>query len=129
MKVDQAGYAELRTLPQRQDRQAAMSAFFGALGGFSRTFGTTLNASVQKALFYAKSRKYGSTIEASLDGPNIPVSVYMRLIDGVDRYRPTFHRYLGLRKRMMGIAGDLHYYDLYAPLVASVNLRYTPDEA
>ena len=129
VRVDQAGYAELRTLPQREDRRAAMSAFFGALGGFSRTFGASMNASVQKALFYAKSRKYASTLEASLDGPNIPVSVYMRLIDGVDRHRPTFHRYLGLRKRMMGIAGDLHYYDLYAPLVASVNLRYTPEEA
>ena len=30
---------------------------------------------------------------------------------------------------MMGITDDLHYYDLYAPLVAEVNLRYTPEEA
>ena len=129
VKVDQAGYAELRTLPERQHREAAMSAFFTALGGFRRTFGTTMNSSVQKALFYAKSRKYASTLEASLDGPNIPVSVYTRLIDGVHRHLPTFHRYLRLRKRMMGIGDDLHYYDLYAPLVASVNLRYTPEEA
>ncbi len=42
---------------------------------------------------------------------------------------PTFHRYLRLRKRMMGLTDDLHYYDLYAPLVASVNLKYTPEEA
>ena len=129
VKVDQAGYAELRTLPDRRDREKAMSAFFSALGGFGRTFGTTMNSSVQKALFYAKSRKYGSTLEASLDRPNIPVSVYARLIEGVNRNLPTFHRYLRLRKRMMGITGDLHYYDLYAPLVASVNLRYTPEEA
>ena len=129
VKVDQAGYAELRTLPERPHREAAMSAFFTALGGFRRTFGTTMNSSVQKALFYAKSRKYASTLEASLDGPNIPVSVYTRLIDGVNRHLPTLHRYLRLRKRMMGIRDDLHYYDLYAPLVASVNLRYTPDEA
>jgi oligoendopeptidase F len=47
----------------------------------------------------------------------------------VDRSLPTFHRYLRLRKRMMGLTDDLHYYDLYAPLVASVNLRYTPEEA
>jgi len=128
-KVDQAGYAELRTRPQRQDRQAAMSAFFGALGGFGRTFGTTINSSLQKAVFYAKARKYGSTLDAALDRPNIPVSVYTRLIEGVNRHLPTFHRYLRLRKRMMGITDDLHYYDLYAPLVASVNLRYTPEEA
>jgi oligoendopeptidase F len=129
VKVDQAGYAELRTSPNRHDRQAAMSAFFQALGSFGRTFGTTTNSNIQKALFYAKARKYKTTLESSLDRPNIPVSVYMRLIEGVTRNLPTFHRYLRLRKRVMGISDDLHYYDLYAPLVASVDLRYTPDEA
>jgi oligoendopeptidase F len=129
IKVDQAGYGELRTSPNRDDRKAAMSSFFGALSGFSRTFGTTMNSSVQKALFYARSRKYGSNLEATLDGPNIPVSVYTRLVDGVNRHLPTFHRYLRLRKQMMGITDDLHYYDLYAPLVASVDLRYNPEEA
>ena len=129
LKIDQAGYAEVRTLPKREDRQAGMTAFFGALGSFGRTFGTTMNSSVQKALFYAKTRKYGTNLEATLDGPNIPVSVYTRLIDGVNRSLPTFHRYLRLRKRMMGVTDDLHYYDLYAPLVASVNLKYTPEQA
>ena len=52
----------------------------------------------------------------------------MRLIDGVNSNLPTFHRYLKLRKRMMGVS-ELHYYDLYAPLVASVDLTYTADEA
>ena len=106
-----------------------MSAFFTALGGFGRTFGTTMNSNVQKSPFYAKARKYPSNLEAALDGPNIPTSVYTRLIDGVNRNLPTFHRYLRLRKRMMGITDSLHYYDLYAPLVADVNLRYTPEEA
>jgi oligoendopeptidase F len=129
VKVDQSGYSELRTSKNRDDRKAAMSSFFTALGGFSRTFGTTINSEVQKVLFYAKARKYGSNLEASLDGSNIPVSVYTRLVAGVNRHLPTFHRYLKLRKRMMGITDDLHYYDLYAPLVSSVDLRYTPDEA
>ena len=106
-----------------------MSAFFSALGGFSRTLGVTMNSNVQKSLFYSRSRKYASNLEAALNGPNIPVSVYMRLVDGVNRHLPTFHRYLRLRKRMMGLTDDLHYYDLYAPLVASVDLRYTPEEA
>ncbi|HEU4689687.1 MAG TPA: oligoendopeptidase F [Vicinamibacterales bacterium] len=128
-RVDQAGYSELRTSGNRADRQAAMSAFFNALGGFSRTMGVTMNSNVQKSLFYSRSRKYGSNLEASLNGPNIPVSVYTRLVDGVNRHLPTFHRYLKLRKRMMGVTDDLHYYDLYAPLVASVDLRYTPEEA
>ena len=129
VKVDQAGYGALRTSRNRDDRRDAMSAFFGALGSFSRTLGTTMNSSVQKALFYSRSRKYASNLEASLNGPNIPVTVYTRLVDGVNRHLPTFHRYLQLRKRMMGLTDDLHYYDLYAPLVASVDLRYTPEEA
>ena len=129
IKVDQAGYGELRTSPNRKDREAAMSTFFAALGSFSRTYGTTMNSSVQKSLFYAKARKYPTTLEMALNGPNIPTSVYMRLIEGVNRSLPTFHRYLRLRKRMMGITDQLHYYDLYAPLVASVDLKYTPEEA
>jgi oligoendopeptidase F len=129
VKVDQAGYGELRASANRDDRQAAMSAFFGALGGFGRTFGTTMNSNVQKSLFYSRSRKYDTNLEAALNGPHIPVPVYMRLVEGVNRHLPTFHRYLKLRKQMMGVADDLHYFDLYAPLVASVNLRYTPEEA
>ena len=128
VKVDQSGYGELRTRPNRGDRQKVMSAFFGALGAFSRTFGTTMNSSVQKALFYAKARKYPTTLEMSLDSANIPVSVYTRLVDGVNKSLPAFHRYLKLRRRMMGV-DQLHYYDLYAPLVASVDLTYSPEEA
>lgn len=128
VKVDQAGYSELRTRANREDRQKAMSAFFESLGSFSRTFGTTMNSSVQKSLFYAKARKYPTTLEMALDSANIPVSVYTRLVDGVNRSLPTFHRYLKLRKRMMGV-DQLHYYDLYAPLVASVDLTYSPEEA
>ncbi|HKH70585.1 MAG TPA: oligoendopeptidase F [Vicinamibacterales bacterium] len=129
VKVDQAGYSDLRTSPVREVRQAAMTAFFGALGGFSRTMGMTMNSSVQRSLFYSRARKYSGNLEAALNGPNVPVSVYTHLVDGVNRHLPTFHRYLRLRKKMMGITDDLHYYDLYAPLVADVNLRYTPEEA
>jgi oligoendopeptidase F len=128
VKVDQAGYTDLRALPNRADREKVMSAFFTALGGFSRTFGTTMNGEVQKVLFRAKARRYASNLEGELDAANIPTSVYRRLIDGVDKNLPAFHRYLKLRKRMMGL-NELHYYDLYAPLVASVNLKYTPQEA
>jgi oligoendopeptidase F len=105
-----------------------MSAFFTSLGSFSRTFGTTMNGEVQKVLFAEKARKYQSALEAMLNGPNIPTTVYTRLIDGVNKNLPAFHRYLKLRKQMMGL-DQLHYYDLYAPLVGSTNLRYTPEEA
>jgi oligoendopeptidase F len=128
VKLDQAAYSDLRALPNRADREKVMSAFFRALGAFSRTFGATMNAEVQKVAFYTKARKYESALEESLDGPNIPMSVYARLVDGMNRNLPAFHRYLKLRKRMMGV-DQLHYYDLYAPLVSSVKLEYTPEDA
>ena len=128
-RVDPSGYAELRTLPNRADREKAMSTFFTSLGSFSRTFGTMMNANVQRVAFYAKTRKYASHLEAALDGPNIPVSVYTRLIDGINRWLPSFHRYLSLRRRMMKLQDPLRYHDLYAPLVAEVELTFTPEEA
>ena len=128
VKVGQAAYADLRALPDRSDREKVMSAFLNALGAFSRTYGTTMNGEVQKVLLLAKARQFSSDLEASLNRANIPTSVYTRLIDGVNKNLPSFHRYLKLRKRMMGL-DKLHYYDLYAPLVASVNLKYTPEEA
>ena len=128
VRLDNAGFSLYRTVPNRTDREKVMSAFFGSLGTYRGTFGATLNAQVQSDVFYARARKYNSSLESSLDAANIPTSVYMRLIDGVNRNLPTFQRYLKLRKRMMGVS-ELHYYDLYAPLVASVDLNYTADEA
>ena len=127
-KLDSSGFSLYRTVPNRDDRQKVMAAFFGALGDFRGTFGSTMNGQVQSDVFYAKARKYDNALAAALDGANIPTSVYMRLIDGVNRSLPTFHRYLALRKKMMGLS-ELHYYDLYAPLVSSVDTNYTADEA
>jgi oligoendopeptidase F len=128
VKLDSSGFNLYRQLPNRADREKVMSSFFAALGAFRGTFGSTLNGQVQSDVFYAKSRNYSNALERSLDAANIPTPVYMRLIDGVNRGLPTFHRYLNLRKRMMGLS-ELHYYDLYAPLVASVDLTYTVEEA
>ena len=127
-KLDQAGYSSLRALPNRADREKVMAGFFTALGSYSSTFGTTMNGEVQKSLFYANARKYETSLEASLNSANIPITVYTRLVDGVNKALPTFHRYLKLRQRMMGV-DKLHYYDLYAPLVGSVDLDYTPEQA
>ena len=101
VKLDSSGFSLYRAVPNREDRQKVMSEFFGALGKFRGTFGSTLNGQVQSDIFFARARKYNSALEASLDGPNVPTSVYMRLIEGVNRHLPTFHRYLKLRQRMM----------------------------
>jgi oligoendopeptidase F len=128
VKLDSSGFSLYRAVPNRDDRQKVMSEFFESLGKFRGTFGSTLSGQVQSDIFYAQARKYKSALEAALDGPNVPTSVYTQLIDGVNRHLPTFHRYLKLRQRMMKLP-ELHYYDLYAPLVSSVDLSYTIDEA
>jgi oligoendopeptidase F len=87
-----------------------------------------MNGEAQKLRFFSKARKYPTAVEMALDAANIPVSVYTRLVDGVNRNLPAFHRYLKLRKRVLAL-NELHYYDLYAPLVGSVKLEYSPEEA
>jgi oligoendopeptidase F len=126
--IDQAAYADLRALPNRADREKVMSAFFTLLGRYRRTFGTTMNAEVQAVRLEATARKYPSDLAYALDAANIPTAVYSRLIEGVHRHLPELHRYLRLRQRMLGV-DQLHYYDLYAPLVGSVKLEYTPEQA
>jgi oligoendopeptidase F len=127
-RLDASTFAVSRTLPNREDRKKVFEAFFGALGQYRNTLGATMNANLQTDVFSIRSRNYGSTLESALDSSNIPPSVYSSLVDGVNANLPTFHRYLKLRKRMMGL-DELHYYDLYAPLVSSVDLTYSADEA
>jgi oligoendopeptidase F len=128
VKLDSSAFNLYRGVQDRADRQKVMTAFFNALGDFKGTFGTTLNGQVQSNEFYAGARHYKTAVEAALDGANIPTTVYARLVDGVNEGLPTFHRYLQLRKKMMKLP-ELHYYDLYAPLVASADLNYTPEES
>jgi oligoendopeptidase F len=128
VKLDKAAFSLHRASPSREDRQKVMEVFFTALGKYRGTFGSMMNSNVQTSVFYAHARNYNNSLEASLDQPNIPISVYSRLVEGVNRNLPTFQRYLKLRKRMMGLS-ELHYYDLYAPLVSSVDTKYPVDVA
>src|SRR5438270_5817931 len=128
VKLDKAAFSLHRASRSREDRQKVMEAFFTALGKYRGTFGSMMNSSVQTSVYYAHARNYATALQASLDKPNIPTSVYARLVEGVNRNLPTFQRYLKLRKRMMGLS-ELHYYDLYAPLVPSVNTEYSVDVA
>jgi oligoendopeptidase F len=128
VKLDKAAFSLNRASRSREDRQKVMEAFFTALGKYRGTFGSMMNSNVETSIFYARARNYDTSLQSALDQPNIPVSVYSRLVEGVNRNLPTFQRYLKLRKRMMGLS-ELHYYDLYAPLVSSVDTKYPVDVA
>ena len=126
--LNNANFSLHRTSPVREDRQMVFEAFFGKLAGFERTFGTQLYGNLKKDVFYSRVRKYNNTLESALDDDHIPEDVYHNLIENVHQHLPAFHRYLQLRKRMLGVE-QLHYYDLYAPLVKEVDLKYSVEEA
>lgn len=128
VRLDVAGFSAARASANRDDRRRVMEAFFGTLAQFTRTLGADMNANLERAIFLTRARNYGSSLERSLDEASIPVSVYHELVAGVNRHLPAFHRYLRLRSRMLGVE-TLHYYDLYAPLVADVPLQYTVEQA
>lgn len=128
VRLDAAGYAGNRANPIREDRINVFNEFFGALTNYQRTFGTQLYGEIKKNVFYKNVRNYDSCLESALDGNNIPTSVYHKLIENTNKNLDTFHRYLHLRKRMLGV-DELHYYDMYPSLVKEVELAYTYEEA
>jgi len=128
VRLDQSGYGLHRASPVRADREKVFASFFGALRGFERTTGAALYATVKSHFFEKKVRGFGSALEAALFPGNIPPSVYRQLVADVRRSLPTLHRYLALRKRMLGVE-TLRYQDLYAPLVPGAQMRFAPDEA
>ena len=128
VKLNKANFSLYRAVPNRDDREKVFAAYFGRLNDYRRTFGAQLYAEVKKNLFYTRARKYNSCLERALDGSNIPHAVYHGLIDNVNARLDAFHRYLKLRQRLLGV-DQLHYYDLYCPVVAEVDLKYTFEES
>lgn len=126
--VDKMAYDQLRSSSNRDDREHAFDIFWGNYKKFEATFGQMLYGQVKKDIFYAKARKYDSSLESALDQNNIPTSVYHSLVDNVNKNLPSFHRYLSLKKRMLGV-DTLKYSDIYAPAVKGVELSYSYDEA
>ena len=127
-RLNKAGYALYRAVPNRNDREAVFRAFWGAVNEFRRTFGVQLYANVRSDIFYAHTRHYRSCLESALDKDNIHIQVYLALIENVNNNLDSFHRYLNLKKRMLGV-DSLKYSDVYAPAVKDVDLRYSFEQA
>lgn len=119
-----SAYTKYRSTGVRKDRAEIFDAFFNKYRQFKNTIGANYAGKVKTDYVYAKDRKYESALAASLDGPNIPVSVYSNLIKQIHNSLPTLQRFLELKKRMLGV-DTLHYYDLYTPLVKKVEMDFT----
>jgi oligoendopeptidase F len=128
IKIGSSEYGEYRSSANREDREIVFNAYWNNYAKFKASFGEMLYGNVKKDIFKSKARHYESSLEAALYPNNIPVEVYHSLVDNVNKNLPAFHRYLKIKKRMMGV-DTLKYLDLYAPVVKDVDLKYTYEEA
>ncbi|GGG55621.1 oligoendopeptidase F [Paenibacillus radicis (ex Gao et al. 2016)] len=128
IELTQGRYIQFLESKNREVRQNAFTTMYDTYGKLKNTLATTLNANITKNIFYARARKYPSALDMSLYGDNIPQTVYTNLIDTIHKHLPLMHRYMNLRKKLLGV-DELHMYDLFAPLVDEFDMDITFDEA
>ncbi|WP_433941978.1 oligoendopeptidase F [Paenibacillus lautus] len=128
VELTHGNYIQFLESPNREVRERAFKAVYETYGKQKNTIAATLNANVNKNMFYSRVRKYPSVLEMALYGDNIPKEVYTNLIDTIHESLPLLHRYMELRKKLLGV-DELHMYDLFAPLVEEYKWDITYEEA
>lgn len=127
VELSASAYTRYRSTPVREDRKKVFKTFFENYGEFKNTLGTTLSGNIKNDVIYAKNRNYNSSLEYALSSNNIPTTVYETLITNINNSLPTLHRFLDLKKRMLGL-DTLHYFDLYTPIVKEVEMNFPLDD-
>jgi len=115
---------------KNEDRRVRKDAFEGMHGEYENlenTFAAVLDSSVKGDIFYARARKYESSLKASLDDDNISLDVYNNLIDTVSDNLKPLHDYMALKKQLLSL-DELHIYDTYTPLIKDVDLKFDYEE-
>ena len=120
-------YRDFLDSKDRRVREEAFKAMHNTYGKFRNTFAATLSGQVKKDNFFAKAKNYKSARAAALDRNNIPETVYDNLVETINEHLPLLHRYMELKKRVLGV-DELHMYDIYVPLVDE-KIKVTIDEA
>ena len=117
--LSQSTFITLEESTDRVLRKSAYENLYTTLSGMRNTAAALLDAQNKQQKFYAQARHYGSSREAALDGNNVPLSVYDNLIEAVHKNVDKMHRYVRLRKKLLGVE-ELHFYDIYTSLVQDV---------
>ena len=126
--LSQSTFVPLEESGDRVLRKSAYENLYHTLNGMRNTAAGLLDAQNKQQKFYATARKYSSAREAALDGTNVPLSVYDNLIEAVHRNLDKMHRYVRLRKNLLGV-DQLHFYDIYTPLVQDLNKSIPYEQA
>ena len=127
-KLTSGSFVPLLMDADRVLRESAFKQLYSRFGEFRNTSAAILTSQVKNLQFFSSSRKYASSLEAALAENEIPVEVYNNLIDAVHQNFPAFYKYVDLRKRAMGL-DELHFWDVYTPLVDDVDMKFTYEEA
>ncbi len=128
VEVTHGRYIRFLESTDRRVREDAFKAVYGTYGKFTNTFSSTLSGQVKQDNFNAKVRNYDSARHAALSANNIPETVYENLVNTINEHLPLLHRYIKLRKKVLGL-DELHMYDLFTPLVPDVKMEVTYEEA
>ena len=123
-----ATFVPLLTSPDRELRRRAFETYYKQLGQYKNTIAATLDGQFKQLCFFSNARHYDSTIQASLDATEVPVPVYMNLIEAVHNNLDKMYRYVALRKKLLGV-DELHMYDVYTPIVADADQAITYEQA
>jgi oligoendopeptidase F len=128
--IDQGSYSLYRQAANRADRKKVFDAFWGMWKHYEATLGATLTTQVMAEVFNAKVRHFPNALSAAVFADNMPEAVYRQLVAQANAGLPTMYRYLKLRKKLLGIKGDLAYYDIYPTMFAlKTPLRFTVADA
>lgn len=128
VELTKGRYIQFMESKDRRVRKEAFEALYGTYEKHRNTIAATLSSSVKRDVVFSSARKYPSALKASLFADNIDQSVYDNLIDTVHKHLPLMHRYVQLRKKLLGV-DELHMYDLYVPIVKEVDMEIPYDEA
>ena len=126
--VSQGTFVPIQSGADRVLRKNAYESLYKGFGDFKNTAAALLNAQNKQLKFFAEARRYKNAFEASLNNTNVPTSVYLNLIESVHKNMDKMHRYVRLRKKLLGV-DELHFYDVYTPLVADVDKKIPYAEA
>ena len=118
--LSQGTYISYMESPDRVLRKSAYENLYDGFLNFKNTAAGLLDAQNKQLKFFAAARKYPSAFDAALARTNVPTSVYLNLIDTVHKNADKMHRYIRLRKKLLGYE-TLHFYDIYTPLVKDVD--------
>ncbi|MDD4126051.1 MAG: oligoendopeptidase F family protein, partial [Eubacteriales bacterium] len=127
-KVTQATFIPFMESSDVNVRKQAFNSIYNTYAGFKNTMASLFDGQVKQQKFYTSMRKYNSNMERALFRTEVPVSVYKNLVKSVNDNLPSLHKYMALRKKLLGVE-ELHMYDLYTPLVPEADVKVNFEEA